>query len=122
MANVFVVSAPSGAGKTSLLAALREQDSHLAVSVSHTTREKRANEIDGQAYHFVNPAQFKRLVETNALVEHAEVFGHAYGTTRAQLLAHLNAGQDVLLEIDWQGAQQVRQQMPEAISIFILPL
>jgi guanylate kinase len=118
---LLVVSAPSGAGKTSLLKALREQDGGLVVSVSHTTRAPRPGEVDGVHYHFVSQEAFDLLAARGGFVEHAEVFGRHYGTSEDELRGRLDAGQDLVLEIDWQGAQQVRTRFPEAVSIFILP-
>lgn len=118
---LYVVSAPSGAGKTSLLKQLMNQLGQVVTSVSHTTREKRLGEIDGVDYHFVNLQTFKQLIEQQAFVEHAEVFGNFYGTSQAAIQAELNNGCDVILEIDWQGARQIRQRLPECVSIFILP-
>jgi guanylate kinase len=119
--KLFVVSAPSGAGKTSLVHALVAQRPHLVVSVSHTTRRPRANEVEGREYYFVSPAEFQRLVDAGAFLEHAQVFDNFYGTGAAQVRAHLTAGRDVLLEIDWQGARQIRHALPECVTIFILP-
>jgi guanylate kinase len=119
--TLFIVSAPSGAGKTSLLKALIEQDAQVTVSVSHTTRSIRSGERDGVDYHFVDEATFRDMVEESAFLEHAQVFGNFYGTSEAAVRAQLSAGQDVILEIDWQGARQVRRLFPEAVSIFILP-
>lgn len=119
--RLYVVSAPSGAGKTSLIAALLQQVNKLEVSISHTTRAMRPGEQDGVNYHFVNPAAFQALIDEKAFFEHAEVFGNFYGTSRLAINQRLEAGVDVILEIDWQGAQQVRKQLPEAIGIFILP-
>lgn len=121
MGQLFVISAPSGAGKTSLVRALLEARPNLVVSVSHTTRSPRANEVDGRDYHFVTPAQFQQLVGEGAFLEHASVFDNFYGTGRAQIEQKLKLGKDVLLEIDWQGAAQVRRSMPGCKSIFILP-
>ncbi|KRT53870.1 guanylate kinase [endosymbiont of Ridgeia piscesae] len=118
---LYILSAPSGAGKTSLLKALRERDPALAVSVSHTTRSMRPGETDGVDYHFVDHQSFLHMVETGAFIEHAEVFGNFYGTAEASVRRQLEQGQDLVLEIDWQGARQVRQRFPEALSIFILP-
>jgi guanylate kinase len=120
-ARLWVISAPSGAGKTSLVRALLAARSNLAVSVSHTTRRQRPNEVDGRDYHFVNIARFEQMVTAGAFLEHARVFDNYYGTGRAQLEAQLAAGQDVLLEIDWQGARQVRAALPSCTTIFILP-
>ena len=121
MGQLFVISAPSGAGKTSLVRALLEARPNLTVSVSHTTRSPRAQEVEGRDYHFVKPAQFHELVGQGAFLEHASVFDNFYGTGRAQIEAKLKAGQDVLLEIDWQGAAQVRRTMSGCKTIFILP-
>lgn len=119
--TLYIVSAPSGAGKSSLVTALLEQTRHIKVSVSHTTRAPRPGEEDGVNYNFVSVEQFKALLAEEAFLEHAEVFGNFYGTSRIWLEEQLNAGTDIILEIDWQGAQQVRQLMPEAVGIFILP-
>jgi len=119
--GVFVVSAPSGGGKTSLVNALLQSDDRVALSVSHTTRAPRPGEKDGVHYHFVDPRTFERLVHENAFLEHARVFDHRYGTGRAAVASQLAAGYDVLLDIDWQGARQVRRSYPAARSIFILP-
>jgi guanylate kinase len=119
--SLFVVSAPSGAGKTSLVAALLEEDRDLQLSVSFTTRARRPGEVDGQHYHFVDQGTFDRMVKEDAFVEYARVFGNAYGTAESALRTSLQGGRDLLLEIDWQGASQVRQRFPEAISIFIVP-
>lgn len=121
LGKLFVVSAPSGAGKTSLVRALVEQRSNLVVSVSHTTRRPRPNEVEGREYFFVTPEEFERLVRAGAFLEHARVFDNCYGTGAARVRAHLDAGRDVLLEIDWQGARQVRRALPECVTIFILP-
>jgi guanylate kinase len=118
---LFIVSAPSGAGKSSLLKELLAADRQLALSVSHTTRPPRPGEQDGMHYHFVTPEAFAELVAAGALLEHAEVFGNHYGTTEAAVRQQLAAGRDVVLEIDWQGARQVRSRFPAAVSIFILP-
>ena len=118
---LFVVSAPSGAGKTSLVRSAVEQDPLLQVSVSHTTRPRRSLEVDGENYHFVDTGTFESMLEKNAFLEHARVFGNYYGTSGHWVDARLAAGQDVILEIDWQGAQQVRRLRPDACGIFILP-
>ena len=119
--QLFVISAPSGAGKTSLVAATIARVEDLAVSVSHTTRRPRPGDIDGRDYHFVEQSEFERLVASGALFEHAKVFGNFYGTSKQAVEAQLAAGVDVILEIDWQGAAQVRNIVPKAVSIFILP-
>ncbi len=119
--TLYILSAPSGAGKTSLLKALRERDGTLQVSVSHTTRAMRPGEEDGVHYHFVSQEAFLKMVEAGGFLEHAEVFGNYYGTSEAEVRRHLEQGRDTVLEIDWQGARQVRQRFPEAVSIFILP-
>lgn len=119
--NLFIVSAPSGAGKTSLVRALMEKHPEVAFSVSHTTRAMRPGEVDGRDYHFVDHATFEAMIERGEFLEHARVFDNYYGTARVAIEQQLAAGQDVFLDIDWQGAQQVRAQWPEVISIFILP-
>jgi guanylate kinase len=119
--RLFVVSAPSGAGKTSLVHALRQQRPTLGVSISHTTRAPRPDELDGREYFFVSVERFEELLAEGAFLEHARVFDNYYGTGRAQLDATLDAGRDIILEIDWQGARQVRKTRPGVISIFILP-
>ena len=121
-ANLYVVSAPSGAGKTSLVNALVESTSNICVSVSHTTRAKRPGEIEGVHYYFVSQKEFELLIKTQAFLEYAEVFQQDdYGTTRAFVTEKLSQNIDVVLEIDWQGAQQIRKIFPEIITIFILP-
>jgi guanylate kinase len=119
--TLYVVSAPSGAGKTSLVAALLQQLDGLVLSVSHTTRRPRPGEVDGQHYHFVGAERFLDMIEAGDLLEHAKVFDNFYGTSRAAVGERLDAGLDVILEIDWQGARQVRAQLPDCRSIFILP-
>ncbi len=119
--TLFVVSAPSGAGKTSLVKALTERTSDLQVSVSHTTRPKRPGEKEGVNYHFVDKDTFQTMLGNCDFLEHAEVFGNWYGTSKSWVESRLKADQDVILEIDWQGAQQVRRQVPDSIGIFILP-
>lgn len=118
---LLVVSAPSGAGKTSLVNALVSNDENIRVSVSHTTRARRGNEQEGENYFFVDHAQFATMVAAGAFLEHATVFGNSYGTSRATVEGELAIGRDVLLEIDWQGAQQIRRSFPAAVSLFILP-
>ncbi|WP_211827422.1 guanylate kinase [Kistimonas asteriae] len=119
--TLYIIAAPSGAGKTSLVAALVESTSHIGVSVSHTTRSMRPGEVDGVNYHFTSADAFKAMIEQNAFLEHAEVFGNYYGTSQVWVEEQLNQGKDVILEIDWQGAQQVRRLMPDAVSLFIIP-
>jgi guanylate kinase len=119
--SLFVIAAPSGAGKTSLVNAVLERDPSLKVSVSHTTRKPRAHEVPGKHYWFVDVEEFERLRDAGEFLEHARVFDNYYGTGRAQVEALRNAGNDVILEIDWQGAQQVRKALPDCHSIFILP-
>lgn len=119
--TLYILSAPSGAGKSSLVSALLEQTDAIKVSVSHTTRTPRPGEEDGVNYNFVSVDQFKALIAENAFLEHAEVFGNFYGTSRLWLEEQLSQGIDIILEIDWQGAQQVRELMPETQGIFILP-
>ena len=119
--RLYILSAPSGAGKTSLVKALLAARPGLVVSVSHTTRTPRAHEVDGRDYHFVTARRFAELVVAGAFLEYAQVFDNHYGTGREQVEARLAAGHDVLLEIDWQGARQVRQASPKCTSIFILP-
>ncbi len=119
--TLYIISAPSGAGKTSLLEALVEVVPDIAVSVSHTTRTRRSGERDGVAYHFVTPEAFQEQVRRGDFLEYAEVFGNFYGTARSSVVTRLAAGEDVILEIDWQGARQVRATMPDALSVFIVP-
>ena len=119
--NIFVISAASGTGKTTLVSRLVQQHPNVRVSVSHTTRPPRAGEVDGQHYHFVSEEEFVRLAGEGAFLEHAQVFGNYYGTSYESVQSMCKQGYDVILEIDVQGAQQVRQALPEALSIFILP-
>ena len=119
--TLYIVSAPSGAGKTSLVKALIELTPNLQVSVSHTTRAMRPGEVDGVNYHFTDRDSFLRQVEAGDFLEHAEVFGNLYGTSQSAVEQALAEGRDLILEIDWQGAQQVRRLMPEAVSVFIAP-
>lgn len=119
--NLYTVSAPSGAGKTSLVKALVESTDGLCVSVSHTTREIRPGETDGVNYHFVDLDTFKAMLAESAFLEHAQVFSNFYGTSQRWVEETLDDGMDVILEIDWQGAQQVKRLMPETIGLFILP-
>lgn len=119
--TLYTVSAPSGAGKTSLVAALVRANPDVCVSISHTTRPMRPGEIDGINYHFVSHETFERMLGEAAFLEHAQVFSNLYGTSQAWVLERLEQGIDVILEIDWQGASQIRQQLPETVSLFILP-
>ncbi|WP_222910500.1 MULTISPECIES: guanylate kinase [Pseudomonadaceae] len=119
--TLYIVSAPSGAGKTSLVKALLDAQPQVRVSVSHTTRPMRPGEVDGVNYHFVSREEFIQRLEHDEFLEHAEVFGNLYGTSQRWLEQTLSEGFDLILEIDWQGAQQVRRLMPQAKSIFILP-
>jgi guanylate kinase len=119
--NLFVVAAPSGAGKSSLVKALLELDSHLAVSVSHTTRKPRGQEQNGREYWFVEPETFRSMIERGEFFEWAEVHGNLYGTSKPAVQARLERGEDVILEIDWQGALQIKKLFPDAVLIFILP-
>ena len=119
--TLYIVAAPSGAGKSSLVNALLARERDIVLSISHTTRPPRPGDVDGEHYHFVNRGVFERLVADGAFLEHAEVFGNLYGTSRSAVEPVLAQGRDVLLEIDWQGARQVRKVMPDCVSIFILP-
>jgi len=118
---VFIVSAPSGAGKTSLVRALLDADSQVKLSVSYTTRAPRPGEVEGQHYHFVDLTVFMAMLNRGDFLESAEVYGNRYGTSQRWIETQLAQGVDILLEIDWQGALQVRRLMPQVISIFILP-
>jgi guanylate kinase len=119
--TLYTVSAPSGAGKTSLVTALARDSHTLQVSVSHTTRPQRPGEIDGTNYHFVSEVAFLEMLERAEFLEHARVFDNLYGTSQAWVEQQLAAGIDVVLEIDWQGAQQIKHLMPASKSIFIVP-
>lgn len=122
--TLFIVSAPSGAGKSSLIDALLKRfnvDDKLRLSVSHTTRAPRPGEVDHVSYHFITNEEFENLIERNAFYEYAHVFDHYYGTSREIVEQWLNEGKDVLLDIDWQGARQIREQIPDAKGIFIVP-
>jgi guanylate kinase len=119
--HLYVIAAPSGAGKTSLLKALMARRPGVSFSVSCTTRSPRAGEQDGKDYHFIGREEFERLVAAGEFIEHANVFGNLYGTRRSVVDAALAEGRDLILEIDWQGAKQVRERLPAAIQIFILP-
>jgi guanylate kinase len=120
-ARLFVIAAPSGAGKTTLVKALVERNPALKFSISYTTREQRATEEHGRDYFFVEVDEFEALRERGELLESALVFDNHYGTSRSQVEQHLSAGSHVILEIDWQGAEQVRESMPDCVTIFILP-
>lgn len=121
LGTLYTVSAPSGAGKTSLVAALVKSNPEVCVSVSHTTRPKRPGEVDGVNYHFVDHATFDQMIGEGAFLEHARVFSNLYGTSQKWVEETLAQGVDVILEIDWQGAEQVRRLMPETVALFILP-
>lgn len=121
LGQLFIISAPSGAGKTSVVKRLIQDLDNLRVSISHTTRDKRPGEIEGEDYFFVTVEQFRTLLAHDGFIEHAQVFDNFYGTSRSHLEHLLRQGIDVILEIDWQGAQQVRKALPESYSIFILP-
>ncbi|MGD8378481.1 MAG: guanylate kinase [Gammaproteobacteria bacterium] len=119
--RLFVISAPSGAGKTSLVRELVHTDPSVCFSISYTTRPARNGEVDGRDYHFVSPARFEEMIAAGEFLEHAEVFGNRYGTSRRQVELLMAAGRHVILEIDWQGAAQVRAAMPACTSVFVLP-
>ena len=121
MANLFIISAPSGCGKTSLVEALIKKTKNLCVSVSHTTRPPRPDEVNGINYYFVSINEFEEMIKNNAFVEHAMVFDNHYGSSTKLIREKLDEGVDVILEIDWQGARQVKENMPNSVSIFILP-
>ena len=121
MANLFIIAAPSGCGKTSLVDALLKKSCNICVYVSHTTRKPRPEEVDGTNYHFISVNEFQEMIKDNKFVEFAEVFENLYGSSRQLIEDNLNNNIDVILEIDWQGARQVKINMPKAISIFVLP-
>lgn len=121
LGTLYVIAAPSGAGKTSLVAALVESTPDIDVSVSHTTRPMRPGEQDGIHYHFTNVPTFEKMIEEGRFLEHARVFDNYYGTSMVNIQDELEAGRDVILEIDWQGAAQVRKHVPDSVGIFILP-
>lgn len=121
LGNLFIISAPSGAGKSTLINALLKQHADMQLSVSHTTRSPRPGETNGVQYHFTDVPTFKQLIEQEQFIEWAEVFGNYYGTSKAALADKLTQGIDVFLDIDWQGARQIKQQLPFVTSIFILP-
>lgn len=119
---LLVLSSPSGAGKTTITRALVEREPQLALSVSVTTRPRRAGEIDGEDYHFVDPQQFSAMIAKGELLEHATVFDHSYGTPRAPLMAAIDSGRDIITDIDWQGTQQLQAKIgADLVSVFILP-
>lgn len=118
---LYIVSAPSGAGKTSLVKALLKADPAIRLSVSYTTRAPRPGETDGRDYHFVSRERFQEMLAEDEFLEHAEVYGNFYGTSKGSIARDLDAGRDVLLEIDWQGAEQVKRHFPQSASIFVLP-
>jgi guanylate kinase len=119
--RLFVIAAPSGAGKTSLVKALLERRPELRLSISHTTRSIRPTEQEGREYYFVSVPEFRERVARSEFLEHAQVFDNYYGTGREPVERHLSAGRDMILEIDWQGARQVRKALPECLTVFILP-
>lgn len=119
--TLYIISAPSGGGKTSLVNALLESVSNLEVSISYTTRPPRPGEKDGVDYHFIDQAEFNHLIQKKSFLEYAIVFGHYYGTSHEWVTKKIEAGINIILEIDWQGAQQIRKKMPESIGIFIIP-
>lgn len=121
MGCLFIISAPSGTGKTSLVKALLQADPDLSLSISHTSRPPRAEEINGRDYHFVSEATFRQMLIRGEFLESAEVYGNLYGTSQKWILEAMKSGRDILLEIDCQGAKQVRQIFPQAVGIFILP-
>lgn len=120
-ARLFVIAAPSGAGKTTIVGKLVARNPELRFSISYTTRKRRRTEVDGADYLFVDIAEFAALRERGELLEHAEVFDNFYATSRSQVEQHLDGGHNVILEIDWQGARQVRESMPECVTIFVMP-
>ena len=121
MAKVIIISGASGSGKTSLIKSIIDHVDHVALSISHTTRLIRKGEIDGIDYHFCTESFFKEAIKNNNFLEYAQVFDNFYGTQTSTIMTRLAKGKDIIVEIDWQGAQQVRQQFPDAISIFIMP-
>lgn len=119
--NIFVISAPSGAGKSTLVGALCEKDQNIKVSISHTTRDKRPGDKHGEHYYFIEKHEFEHMLKKNEFLEHANVYDNYYGTHKTTLLTLLNKGHDIILEIDHQGAMQIRKLIPEAILIYVLP-
>jgi guanylate kinase len=118
---LYIIAAPSGGGKTSMVKALIEGMTDIAISVSHTTRSKRPGEVDGVDYFFVQPDEFQQMVDGNQFIEHARVFEQDYGTSKTQIEDRLLRGVDILLDIDWQGAQQIKKVFPQAVGIFVIP-
>ncbi len=121
LGTAYIVSAPSGAGKTTLIHILLDRLDHVAMSVSHTTRPPRPGEEDGRDYHFVDHRTFERMLAEGDFLEYAKVFDNYYGTSRSALMAQLRSGVDVILDVDWQGARQIREALPDTISVFVLP-
>lgn len=119
--SLFIISAPSGAGKTSLVKALLQRCHDLSVSISHTTRAPRAGEVDGKDYYFVDEPQFRKMINDNQFLEYARVFDNYYGTSRQRIEEDLKSGHNIILEIDWQGARQVKSLLRSAVGIFVLP-
>lgn len=119
--TLYIIASPSGGGKSSLIARLLESTDNLELSVSHTTRDKRSGEVEGVHYYFIGDAEFKRMIDEKAFIEHASVFSHYYGTSKVQIERRLSQGIDVVLDIDWQGAKQLRQLFQNTKSIYILP-
>ena len=119
--NLFLVSAPSGAGKTSIVNAALAADAKLVVAVSHTTRPARGGEVDGKNYHFISDERFSQMIDSAEFLEHANVFGNRYGTSKAEVTNKREQGQDVILEIDWQGAQQIKSRISSCVMIFLIP-
>jgi guanylate kinase len=119
--NLFIIAAPSGAGKSSLVAALLAHDPDLRLSISHTTRAPRPGEVDGREYHFVSREVFEAMIVAGDFLEHADVYGNLYGTSRRWIEQTMASGMDVILEIDWQGAQQVRRLFPGCLTLYVLP-
>lgn len=119
--NFIIIAAPSGTGKTSLVAALAETLDNLKISISYTTRAQRPGEVHDENYHFIDEAQFKKMIDEHAFLEYATVYGNHYGTAREWVLPRLAKGRDVILEIDWQGARQIRASFPHAVTIFVVP-
>ncbi len=118
---LFIVAAPSGGGKTSLVKSLVEKIPRLSISISHTTRPKRAQEVEGMDYFFVDKSQFDAMIQKKAFIEYAQVFDYAYGTSYEQIESRLASGEDIVLDIDWQGAEQIKARFKNAVSIFIVP-